>query len=230
MGQGRHLGAGADPVTGPGARRGRRGVDRVGGLHHRPGASACGRGAPHPSGGHDRTTRCRGPGPGDHALGHSRGGWTTKAHPAVHAADRPRAIRLTPGQAGDNRELTAVLAQIAAPTGARPRSRPTTANADRAYSHPSTRQALRRGGSSRSPRHEATRSPTGRPVDPAVGDHRRSTARPTGHATPSSGPSAGSRSGAAWPPATTDTPATTAPDSYSPPSSGSGRHQPSHQP
>ncbi len=37
-----------------------------------------------------------------------------------------------------------VLAGIAVPTGARPRSRPTTVIADKAYSHPSTRQALRR--------------------------------------------------------------------------------------
>ena len=39
-----------------------------------------------------------------------------------------------------------VLAQIAVPTGARPRSRPDTVIADKAYSHPSTRQALRRKG------------------------------------------------------------------------------------
>ena len=39
-----------------------------------------------------------------------------------------------------------VLAEIAVPTGARPRSRPDTVIADKAYSHPSTRQALRRKG------------------------------------------------------------------------------------
>ena len=84
------------------------------------------------------------PEPDDHALGHSRGGWTTKAHVAVDAVGRPLAIRLTPGQAGDNPELMAVLAEIAVPTRGRPRSRPTAVIADKAYSHPSTRHALRR--------------------------------------------------------------------------------------
>lgn len=86
------------------------------------------------------------PEPGDHALGHSRGGWTTKAHIAVDAAGRPLAIRLTPGQAGDNPELLPVLREIAVPTGGRPRSRPDALVADKAYSHPSTRDALRRMG------------------------------------------------------------------------------------
>lgn len=53
-------------------------------------------------------------------------------------------MRLTPGQAGDNPQLLAVLDDIAVPTGARPRSRPATLIADKAYSHPSTRTALRR--------------------------------------------------------------------------------------
>ena len=86
------------------------------------------------------------PEPADHALGHSRGGWTTKAHAAVDARGRPLAVRLTPGQAGDNPQLLPVLDQIAVPTGARPRSRPFTVIADKAYSHPSTRLALRRRG------------------------------------------------------------------------------------
>jgi transposase len=55
-------------------------------------------------------------------------------------------IRLTAGQAGDNPELLPVLADIAVPTGGRPRSRPLAVIADKAYSHPSTRQALRRKG------------------------------------------------------------------------------------
>lgn len=79
-------------------------------------------------------------------MGHSRGGWTTKAHVAVDGAGRPLAIRLTPGQSGDNPELLPVLAAIAVPTGARPRSRPDAVVADKAYSHPSTRDALRRKG------------------------------------------------------------------------------------
>jgi len=79
-------------------------------------------------------------------LGRSRGGWSTKAHAAVDAAGRPLSIRLTAGQAGDNPELMPVLADIAVPTGGRARSRPDTVVADKAYSHPSTRKALRAKG------------------------------------------------------------------------------------
>lgn len=86
------------------------------------------------------------PEPPDHALGRSRGGWTTKAHAAVDACGRPLAIRLTPGQAGDNPQLLAVLDDIAVPTAGRPRSRPEVLIADKAYSHPSTRKALRDKG------------------------------------------------------------------------------------
>jgi transposase len=53
-------------------------------------------------------------------------------------------VRLTGGQAGDNPQLLGVLDEIAVPTGARPRSRPAVLIADKAYSHPSTRTALRR--------------------------------------------------------------------------------------
>ena len=55
-------------------------------------------------------------------------------------------MRLTPGQAGDNPELLAVLDEIAVPTAGRPRSRPDVLIADKAYSHPSTRAALRGKG------------------------------------------------------------------------------------
>ena len=53
---------------------------------------------------------------------------------------------LTGGQAGDNPQLLAVLDAISVPTGARPRSRPDALLADKAYSHPSTRRALRARG------------------------------------------------------------------------------------
>lgn len=60
------------------------------------------------------------------------------------------AIRLTPGQAGDNPELIPLLEDIAVPVrdGAAPtdRSRPDAVLADKAYTHPSTRKALRRRG------------------------------------------------------------------------------------
>lgn len=58
-------------------------------------------------------------------------------------------IRLTPGQAGDNPQLLPLLDDItvaARGSGGRPRSRPDCVIADKAYSHTSTRIALRRRG------------------------------------------------------------------------------------
>lgn len=58
-------------------------------------------------------------------------------------------IRLTPGQAGDNPQLLPLLDDItvaARGVGGRPRSRPDCVIADKAYSHTSTRIALRRRG------------------------------------------------------------------------------------
>jgi transposase len=55
-------------------------------------------------------------------------------------------VRLTPGQAGDNPQLIPVLDDIAVPTRGRRRSRPQVLIADKAYSHPSTRAALRSRG------------------------------------------------------------------------------------
>jgi transposase len=55
-------------------------------------------------------------------------------------------VRLTAGQAGDNPQLLPLIDDIAVPTSGRPRSRPDTIIADKAYSHPSTRTALRSKG------------------------------------------------------------------------------------
>lgn len=87
------------------------------------------------------------PEPDDHALGRSRGGLSTKTHLSVDARGRPLSVRLTPGQAGDNPQLLALLDDIAVPArgrGQRPRRRPDCVIADKAYSHPWTRIALRR--------------------------------------------------------------------------------------
>lgn len=54
------------------------------------------------------------------------------------------AIRLTPGQAGDNPQLLPLIDGIAVPgNGPNPKCRPARLLADKAYSHPSTRKALR---------------------------------------------------------------------------------------
>lgn len=55
-------------------------------------------------------------------------------------------VLLTPGQDGDNPQLLPLLEDIRVhrPGAGRPRSRPEAVLADKAYSHPSTRTALRR--------------------------------------------------------------------------------------
>lgn len=78
-------------------------------------------------------------------LGRSRGGLSTKIHLVVDGRGLPMRFLLTPGQAGENPQLVPLLDGISvARTGAgRPRCRPETVIADKAYSHPSTRQAMR---------------------------------------------------------------------------------------
>jgi transposase len=55
-------------------------------------------------------------------------------------------VIITPGQAGDNPQLLPLLDQVAVGRDGpgRPRQRPDRVLADKAYSHPSTRTALRR--------------------------------------------------------------------------------------
>jgi transposase len=57
----------------------------------------------------------------------------------------PIRFLLTPGQAGDNPQLVPLLdgISVARSGPGRPRCRPETVIADKAYSHPSTRQAMR---------------------------------------------------------------------------------------
>jgi transposase len=78
-------------------------------------------------------------------LGRSRGGLTSKIHLAVDGRGLPMSILVGPGQGGDNPQLLALLDQISVGRAGpgRPRRRPDMVIADRAYSHPSTRRALR---------------------------------------------------------------------------------------
>jgi transposase len=77
-------------------------------------------------------------------LGRFRGGLSTKIHLAVDRRGRPLRVLLTPGQAGDNPQLLPMLdgIRVAQVGPGRPRPRPEMVIADKAYSHPSTRQAL----------------------------------------------------------------------------------------
>ncbi|MFI9105459.1 IS5 family transposase [Streptomyces fildesensis] len=86
--------------------------------------------------------------PDDHALGRSRGGLSTKIHLASNSRARPFAVHVTAGLAGDAPAFEAVMAGIRVPRNGsgRPRTRPDTVLADRAYSSRAIRSHLRRRG------------------------------------------------------------------------------------
>lgn len=83
--------------------------------------------------------------PDDHALGRSRGGWTTKLHLACEQGRKVLSVVVTGGQRGDSPQFVTVLRRIRVPrTGAgRPRSRPDRVLADKAYSSKGNRSYLR---------------------------------------------------------------------------------------
>lgn len=85
--------------------------------------------------------------PADHALGRSRGGWTTKLHLACEQRRKPLSMVLTGGQCGDSPQFVPVLAgiRVPRPTG-RPRTRPDRVLADKAYASRANRQHLHRRG------------------------------------------------------------------------------------
>ena len=76
--------------------------------------------------------------PADHALGRSRGGWTTKIHALIDGHCAPLVVTLTPGQAVDNPQLQPLLLRHI-----NDGARGFRLLADKAYSHDSTRAYLR---------------------------------------------------------------------------------------
>jgi transposase len=85
--------------------------------------------------------------PADHALGRSRGGWTTKLHVACEDSCLVMSMLLTAGQAGDSPQFAAVLDRIdISRPGSRARRRPHRVLADKAYSSRGNRSWLRRRG------------------------------------------------------------------------------------
>ena len=86
--------------------------------------------------------------PADHALGRSRGGWTTKLHLGCEQGRKPLSVLVTAGQRGDSPQFTAVIERIrvARPGPGRPRRRPDRVLADKAYSSKANRAYLRRRG------------------------------------------------------------------------------------
>ncbi|GAB1511360.1 hypothetical protein JCM33774_34020 [Actinophytocola sp. KF-1] len=86
--------------------------------------------------------------PDDHALGRSRGGFTTKTHLAAEQGQKPLSLVVTAGQRGDSPQFRAVLDKIRVPRthGGRPRTTPDRVLADRAYSSRANRAYLRDRG------------------------------------------------------------------------------------
>lgn len=77
--------------------------------------------------------------PGDHGLGRSRGGLSTRIHTLADQATATVVVRLTGGQAEDNPQLLPLIDDLT-DAGHRGRFR---LLADKGYTYPSTRQALR---------------------------------------------------------------------------------------
>lgn len=84
--------------------------------------------------------------PGDHALGRSRGGLSTKIHAMTDLLTCAVALSLTAGQAGDNPQLLPLVDGYLAAEQTADTAGDIRLLADKAYAHPSTRAALRRRG------------------------------------------------------------------------------------
>jgi putative transposase len=84
--------------------------------------------------------------PDDHALGRSRGGLSTKIHAMTDLLTCAVALSLTAGQAGDNPQLLPLVDGYLAAEQTTDTAGDVRLLADKAYSHPSTRTALRRRG------------------------------------------------------------------------------------
>lgn len=143
--------------------------------------------------------------PEDHALGRSRGGLTTKIHALTDTATSPVALSLTAGQAGDNPQLLPLVDGYFGAEQTTDCTRDVRLLADKAYSHPSTRAALRHRGIKHTIPERDDQLAGARPRAQPVGAHRHSTPKSTSSATPLNAASTGSSNGAQSPPATTST-------------------------
>jgi transposase len=84
--------------------------------------------------------------PGDHAIGRSRGGLTTKIHLLADGGGRPLVLLLTAGNVNDTTMFAPLLdaLKVARPGAGRPRTRPDYVLADKGYSSRANRGLLRR--------------------------------------------------------------------------------------
>ncbi|MFI8243395.1 IS5 family transposase [Streptomyces sp. NPDC085866] len=89
-----------------------------------------------------------GGGAGSEGLGRSRGGFTTKLHLSADGFCRPLSLIVTPGQRADCTQFKPVLEKIRVPRvgQGRPRKKPASLAADKAYSNGPCRQYLRSRG------------------------------------------------------------------------------------
>ncbi|MFB7982814.1 IS5 family transposase [Streptomyces vinaceus] len=89
-----------------------------------------------------------GGGAGGDGLGRSRGGFTTKLHLSADGRCRPLSMVVTPGQRADCTQFKPVLEKIRVPKPGpgRPRKKPDSVAADKAYSNGPCRQYLRSRG------------------------------------------------------------------------------------
>ena len=89
-----------------------------------------------------------GGGAGGEGLGRSRGGFTSKIHLSADGRCRPLSLIVTPGQRADCTQFIAVLEKIRVPRLGlgRPRKKPDSVAADKAYSNGPCREYLRRRG------------------------------------------------------------------------------------
>ncbi|WP_406502286.1 IS5 family transposase [Streptomyces sp. NBC_00500] len=85
---------------------------------------------------------------GDHGLGRSRGGLTTKLHLTVEQGQKPLSLIVTAGHRHDSPQFEPVLEAIRVPRIGlgRPRTRPNKVRADKAYGSRANRAYLRRRG------------------------------------------------------------------------------------
>jgi transposase len=119
-------------------------LGRVRGLHDRASPPACAGARRHP----DRQVESPGAEPADHALGRSRGGWTTKLHLAAEQGRKPLSMVLTAGQRGDSPQFVPVLERIRVRRvgWGRVPPPPDRVLADKAYPSRANRAYLRRRG------------------------------------------------------------------------------------
>ncbi|MFI1980076.1 IS5 family transposase [Streptomyces wedmorensis] len=89
-----------------------------------------------------------GGGAGGEGLGRSRGGFTSKLHLSADGRCRPLSLVITPGQRADCTQFRLVLEKIRVPRQGlgRPRKKPDSLAADKAYSNGPIREYLRRRG------------------------------------------------------------------------------------